>query len=70
MSNTAGDPPYQYQRNDSYYCPHCNVWHNQPCNNYWSAGVTLTNITNHDDEIIDLLKKILAKLEEIRMEIT
>lgn len=70
MSNTAGDPPYHYQSAcDVYYCPSCNAWHNQPCNKYWNSGVAVSYTVNRDDEIVELLKQILKKLEEIRMEI-
>lgn len=65
MSSTAGDPnpiSIPYSGGNVYYCPHCNQYHN-------ANGIAYSIDWNRDNEIIEMLKKILDKLEEIRMEI-
>jgi hypothetical protein len=60
----AGDPQ------SVYYCQHCNMWHNYcPNNSTYIAAPTVTIQDNTDAKILELLQKILDKLEEIRMEI-
>jgi hypothetical protein len=64
---SAGDPPNSYS---AYYCQRCNVVHaGSNCPNNTGYFVTSVVADNTNAEILDLLKQILNKLEEIRMEI-
>lgn len=60
---TTGDPMY--------YCQKCNTFHmvGYVCDNAGQYVVTFASTYNYDAQIVDLLQKILAKLEEIRMEL-
>jgi hypothetical protein len=57
----AGDP----QPSCSSYCPYCNSYHIVSGN----SGTFFIPTNNDNEKIIQLLQDILAKLEEIRMEI-